>query len=67
MVTGPVKARSPVIKEGKIMHVPLFSHPVGWLLLGAVGYLVYKSGKKAGNKEVGGKKEIKPVKKETHG
>ena len=48
------------------MPVPLFSHPIGWLILGVAGYWVYKSGKKAGNKEVGDKKEIKPVKKETH-
>ncbi len=47
------------------MHVPFFSHPIGWLVLGAVGYLLYKSGKKAGEKETGDGKEIKPVKKKT--
>lgn len=47
------------------MQVPFFSHPIGWLVLGAVGYLVYRSGKKAGEKEAEGKEESKSVKKKT--
>jgi hypothetical protein len=44
------------------MPVPFFSHPIGWLVLGAVGYLIYKSGKKAGEKEAETRDESKPVK-----
>lgn len=44
------------------MPVPLFSHPIGWLILGAVGYLIYRSGKKAGGKGVEDRDENKPVK-----
>ena len=31
-----------------MLHVPLLSNPLGWIVLGAAGYLLYKSGKKAG-------------------
>ncbi len=44
------------------MPVPFFSHPIGWLVLGAVGYLIYRSGKKAGEKKVEDRDESKPVK-----
>ncbi len=34
------------------MHcLPLLSNPIGWLILGAAGYLLYKSGKKSGKQE----------------
>jgi hypothetical protein len=49
-------------KGGRIMHVPFFSHPIGWLVLGAVGYLIYRSGKKAGGKKAEDRDESKPVK-----
>jgi len=45
------------------MPVPFFSHPIGWLVLGAVGYLVYKSGKKAGEKETDVRGDSKTAKK----
>ena len=34
------------------MHLPLLLNPLGWVVLGAAGYLVYRAGKKAGKKEV---------------
>jgi hypothetical protein len=49
-------------ERSRIMPVPFFSHPIGWLVLGAVGYLIYKSGKKAGEKEAETREESKPVK-----
>ena len=33
------------------MHFPLVMHPLGWVVLGTAGYLVYRAGKKAGKKE----------------
>ncbi|WP_020586301.1 hypothetical protein [Desulfobacter curvatus] len=30
------------------MNVPVVAHPLGWVVLGAAGYLTYKAGKKAG-------------------
>jgi hypothetical protein len=42
------------------MHLPLLFTPLGWVVLGAAGYLVYRAGKKAGEKSVG--KEEKKVK-----
>ena len=44
------------------MPVPFFSHPIGWLVLGAVGYAIFRSGKKAGEKKVEDRDESKPVK-----
>lgn len=32
------------------MSVPVVAHPLGWIVLGAAGYLTYKAGKKAGKK-----------------
>jgi len=32
--------------------MPFFSRPIGWVILGTVGYLIYRSGKKAGEKKV---------------
>ncbi len=32
------------------MSAPLVSSPVGWIVLGAAGYITYKAGKKAGKK-----------------
>jgi hypothetical protein len=32
------------------MHLPLLVSPLGWIVLGAAGYLVYKAGKKSGEK-----------------
>ncbi|MGD9824363.1 hypothetical protein [Desulfobacter sp.] len=32
------------------MSVPVVAHPLGWVILGAAGYLTYKAGKKAGKK-----------------
>jgi hypothetical protein len=34
------------------MHFPLLLTPLGWVVLGAAGYLVYRAGKTAGKKEV---------------
>ena len=34
-----------------MVHLPLFFSPIGWVVLGAAGYLLYQSGKKAGQKE----------------
>jgi hypothetical protein len=42
--------------------MPFFSRPIGWLILGTVGYLIYRSGKKAGEKKVEDGDESKPVK-----
>lgn len=44
------------------MPMPFFSRPIGWLILGAVGYLIYRSGKKAGGKKVEDGDESTPVK-----
>jgi hypothetical protein len=33
------------------MHLPLLVTPLGWVVLGATGYLLYKAGKKSGKKE----------------
>jgi hypothetical protein len=33
------------------MHMPLLLTPLGWVVLGAAGYLVYRAGKNAGKKE----------------
>jgi len=35
------------------MSVPLVAHPIGWVVLGAAGYLTYKAGKKVGKKAEG--------------
>ncbi|PIE57042.1 MAG: hypothetical protein CSA34_01710 [Desulfobulbus propionicus] len=35
-----------------MLYVPLTAHPLGWLILGAGGYALYKAGKKKGEKEV---------------
>jgi hypothetical protein len=32
------------------MHFPLVLTPLGWVVLGAAAYLVYKAGKKAGER-----------------
>jgi len=32
------------------MHIPLLLTPLGWVVVGATGYLVYRAGKKAGMK-----------------
>ena len=32
------------------MSVPVIAHPIGWVVLGAAGYLTYKTGKKVGKK-----------------
>ncbi len=34
-----------------MLHIPLFYNPIGWIVLGATGYLLYKSGRKTGRKE----------------
>ncbi len=47
------------------MHcLPLLSNPIGWLILGTVGYLLYKSGKKSGKQEAEESKSVaeKPAK-----
>jgi hypothetical protein len=33
------------------MHLPLLVTPLGWIVLGTAGYLVYKAGKNSGKKE----------------
>ena len=35
------------------MSVPVVAHPLGWVVLGAAGYLTYKAGKKDGKKTEG--------------
>jgi hypothetical protein len=49
-------------ERSRIMPMPFFSRPIGWLILGTVGYLIYRSGKKAGEKKVEDGDESKPVK-----
>ncbi|BBO90533.1 hypothetical protein DSCOOX_37130 [Desulfosarcina ovata subsp. ovata] len=39
------------------MHLPLLFSPLGWVVLGASGYLLYKAGKKSGQKETEKKTE----------
>ena len=41
------------------MHLPLLVSPLGWVVLGATGYLLYKAGKNSGKKEVEKKTETK--------
>ena len=41
------------------MHAPFLAHPLGWLVVGAVGFLLYQSGKNAGKKEVEKKQDPK--------
>lgn len=33
------------------MYLPIVVSPLGWVVLGAAGYLLYKAGKKSGQKE----------------
>jgi hypothetical protein len=33
------------------MHFPLLLTPLGWVVLGAAGYVVYRAGKKSGKRE----------------
>ena len=33
------------------MHLPLLVTPLGWVVLGVSGYLLYKAGEKSGKKE----------------
>jgi hypothetical protein len=33
------------------MHLPLLITPLGWVVVGATGYFLYKAGKKSGKKE----------------
>jgi hypothetical protein len=40
-------------------YTPFFLSPLGWVVLGVAGYLVYRSGKESGKKEAG--KKEKPV------
>ncbi len=39
------------------MHLPLLVSPLGWVVLGATGYMLYKAGKKSGKKEAGSEKK----------
>ena len=32
------------------MSIPVVAHPLGWVVLGTVGFITYKTGKKAGKK-----------------
>lgn len=32
------------------MTIPVVAHPIGWVILGAAGFITYKAGKKAGKK-----------------
>jgi threonine/homoserine/homoserine lactone efflux protein len=34
-----------------MLRIPFLFNPVGWVLLGGAGYLLYKAGKKAGESE----------------
>ena len=33
------------------MYIPCILTPLGWLAVGAAGYLLYRAGKKSGKKE----------------
>ncbi len=34
-----------------MLRIPFLFNPVGWVLLGGAGYLLYKAGKKAGEQD----------------
>jgi len=34
------------------MHLALLCNPLGWAVLGVAGYLIYRSGKSSGKKDV---------------
>ena len=34
-----------------MLRIPFLFNPLGWVFLGATGYLLYKAGKKAGREE----------------
>ncbi len=41
-----------------MVYVPLAAHPLGWVLLGTGAYLLYKAGKKNGQKQAASEKEV---------
>ncbi len=45
-------------------YIPLIPNPIGLLILGTVGYFIYKSGKKSGKQETEESKSLseKPAK-----
>ena len=45
-------------------YIPLIPNPIGLLILGTVGYFIYKSGKKSGKQETEENKSVagKPAK-----
>ena len=44
-------------------YLPVCFSPLGWVILGATGYILYKAGKKAGQEGAGPKKGTEPSKK----
>ncbi len=34
-----------------MLYIPLAAHPIGWIILGCGGYLLYQNGKKKGHEE----------------
>ncbi|MGI6657069.1 MAG: hypothetical protein ACOX5Z_09655 [Desulfobulbus sp.] len=34
-----------------MLHIPLLSSPLGWIVLGIGGYALYQAGKKSGEQE----------------
>ena len=45
------------------MHIPVIcTSPLGWIILGTAGYIIYKAGKSSGKKSA--EKELKKTKAE---
>ncbi len=42
-----------------MFYIPLTTNPLGWLILGTSGYLLYKTGKKRGKEQAAA--QIAPV------
>ncbi len=43
-----------------MLYLPLTATPLGWVVLGASGYLLYKAGKKKGQEEAAASRIIEP-------
>ncbi len=41
-----------------MVYVPLTAHPLGWVLLGTGAYMLYRAGKKNGQKQAASEKEV---------
>ena len=42
--------------EGHMLYIPLTTSPVGWVILAAGGYALYKAGKRKGQEEAAASK-----------